>query len=207
GNGEVLALGDSSIDIALSNEVIADFYTPEVNTSEVKDFLFDQGIPMTEEFFHWYKDAPEKVRVNLGAFMLLKELYRVLKPSGLALLTEYGYQDRLPFRARHLDHPEYTIQFGQMISVATAMGFSVRLTDAFDFLGFRGDVKLMAHFSFQAAFRIMEHHNIYLPNITYTEDLFKKQLGKRAENFTGLMFVEPQKGPFKIVKILLCEKL
>jgi ubiquinone/menaquinone biosynthesis C-methylase UbiE len=206
GNGEVLALKDSSIDIALSNEVIADFHTPEVPTKDVKDFLFDHEIPMTKDFFHWYNGAPEKVRVNLGAFMLLKELYRVLKPGGFAVITEYGYQERLPFRARHLDHPEYTIQFGQMISVATALGFGLRLTDAFDFLGFRSDIKLMTHFSFQAAFRIMEHNDTYLPNITYSRGLFKKQVGERAENFKGLRFVEPIKDPFKIVKVMLCHK-
>jgi len=92
---------------------------------------------MSQEFFHFYRGAPEKVRVNLGAFQLLKELYRVLKPEGLAVITEFGYQDRLPFRAGHLDHAEYSIQFGQAVSVAAALGFNLYLTDIFDFLGFR----------------------------------------------------------------------
>jgi ubiquinone/menaquinone biosynthesis C-methylase UbiE len=206
GNGEVLALKDQSIDIVFSNEAIADFDTPEVAAKDAKEFLFDHEIPMTEEFFHWYKGAPEKVRVNLGAFQLLKELYRVLKPGGLAIITEFGYQERLPFRASHLDHAEYSIQFGQLISVATALGFNLYLTDAFDFLGFREDVKLISAFSYQAAYRIMEHHNVYLPNITYTRELLKKELGKRAENFKNLRFVEPNKDPFKIVKVMVCTK-
>jgi ubiquinone/menaquinone biosynthesis C-methylase UbiE len=197
GNGEILALKDQSIDIALSNEAIADFNTPEVTTKDVKEFLFDHEIPMTEEFFHWYRGAPEKVRVNLGAFQLLKELYRVLRPGGLAIVTEFGYQERLPFKASHLDHAEYSIQFGQAISVAT---------DAFDFMGFRSDLKLMTHFSFQAVSRILEHHNKNLPNISYTEDLFKKQLGGAADKFRGISFVEISKDPFKVVKVLVCEK-
>jgi ubiquinone/menaquinone biosynthesis C-methylase UbiE len=204
GNGEILALSDESIDIALSNEVIADFHTPEVATKDVQDFLFDREIPMTNEFFNSYDGAPDSVRVNLGAFQLLKELYRVLKPGGLAVVTEFGYQDRLPFRASHLDHAEYSIQFNQMISVAAALGFNLYLTDAFDFLGFRSDVKLISGFSYQAAYRIMENQGVYLPNMTYTEDLLKKELGEKSERFSGLQFVDVNKDPFKIVKVLVC---
>jgi ubiquinone/menaquinone biosynthesis C-methylase UbiE len=206
GNGEILALKDASIDLALSNEVIADFHTPEVATKDVQDYLFDHEIPMTNEFFNSYKGGPDSVRVNLGAFQLMKELYRVLKPGGLAVVTEFGYQDRLPFRASHLDHAEYSIQFNQMISVAAALGFNLYLTDAFDFLGFRSDVKLITAFSYQAAYRIMENHSINLPNMTYTEELLKKELGEKVEHFSGLQFVGVNKDPFKVVKVLVCQK-
>ncbi len=206
GNAELLALRDSTVDIALSNEAVADFYTPEVNAGDVKDLLFDHEIPMTHEFFYFYKDVPGKVRVNLGAFLLLKELYRVLKEGGLAVVTEFGYQDRLPFRAGHLDHAEYSIQFGQLISVATALGFNVYLTDTWDFLGFREDVRLISGFSYMAAFRLLEGQNVYLPNITYTPELLKKELGDLADGFRGIDFVEPSKDPFKIVKVLVAQK-
>ncbi len=206
GNGEMLAITNSSIDIALSNEVIADFNTPEVATKDVQEFLFDHEIPMTNEFFNSYDGAPEKVRVNLGAFQLLKELMRVLKPGGLAVVTEFGYQDRLPFKASHLDHAEYSIQFNQIISVASALGFNLYLTDVFDFLGFRSDVKLITAFSYQAAYRIMENQGVYLPNMTFTEELLKKELGEKAEKFSGLQFVDVNKDPFKIVKVLVCHK-
>jgi ubiquinone/menaquinone biosynthesis C-methylase UbiE len=206
GNGEILALNDESIDIALSNEVIADFHTPEVATKDVQELLFDYEIPMTNEFFNSYKEAPDTVRVNLGAFQLMKELYRVLKPGGLAVITEFGYQDRLPFRASHLDHAEYSIQFNQMISVVAALGFNLYLTDAFDFLDFRSDVKLITAFSYQAAYRIMENHDINLPNMTYTEELLKKELGEKVEQFNGLQFVDVNKDPFKVVKVMVCSK-
>jgi ubiquinone/menaquinone biosynthesis C-methylase UbiE len=206
GNGEFLALKDESVDIALSNEVVADFSTPEVKTSEVQDFLFDREIPMTKEFFNHYNDAPESVRVNLGAFQLLKELMRVLKPGGLAVITEFGYQDRLPFRAGHLDHAEYSIQFSQMISVAAALGFNLYLTDAFDFLGFRSDVSLITAFSYQAAYRIMEHLGVYLPNMTYTAEMLEAELGSYYNGFRGLGFVDVNKDPFKVVKFLVCHK-
>ncbi|GBE55915.1 hypothetical protein BMS3Bbin16_00110 [archaeon BMS3Bbin16] len=208
GNGEFLALKDESVDIALSNEVVADFNTPEVKTSAVQDYLFDHEIPMTKEFFNPYKDedAQEYVRVNLGAFQLLKELMRVLKPGGLAVVTEFGYQDRLPFRASHLDHAEYSIQFSQMISVAAALGFNLYLTDAFDFLGFRSDVNLITAFSYQAAYRIMEHLGVYLPNMTYTPEMLKAELGSDYDGFRGLQFVGVNKDPFKVVKFLVCQK-
>jgi SAM-dependent methyltransferase len=186
--------------------VIADFNTPEVKTAEVQDFLFDHEIPMTKDFFNPYNGAPETVRINIGAFQLLKELIRVLKPGGLAIVTEFGYQDRLPFRASHLDHAEYSIQFSQMISVAAALGFNIYLTDAFDFLGFRSDVKLITAFSYQAAYRIMEHLGVYLPNMTYTPEMLKAELGVDYNGFRGLGFVDVNKDPFKVVKFLVCHK-
>ncbi len=122
------------------------------------------------------------------------------------MVTEFGYQDRLPFRAGHLDHAEYSIQFGQLISVATALGFNVYLTDTWDFLGFREDVRLISGFSYMAAFRLLEGQNVYLPNITYTPELLKKELGDLADGFRGIDFVEPSKDPFKIVKVLVAQK-
>ncbi|RMF90299.1 MAG: class I SAM-dependent methyltransferase [Methanobacteriota archaeon] len=206
GNGEALALKDSTVDIAISNEAIADFHTPEAETAHVEEMLSRQGIPVTEEFHYWYREAPRRVRLNLGAFQLLKELYRVLRPGGTAVITEYGHQDRLPYRARHLDHPEYTIHFGQMISVATALGFDVTLTDAWDYLGFREDTPLMTHFSYMAALRLREAQGKTLPNITYTEGLFREEVGREAESYRGIRYVPPIKDPFKIVKVLVCRK-
>jgi len=206
GTGELLALRDGSMDIAISNEAIADFHTPELPASEVGELLSRHEIPVTTDFFHWFEGAPENVRVNLGAFQLLKELYRVLRPGGIAIVTEYGYQDRLPHRAKHLDHPEYTIHFGQMISVATALGFDAALTDAWDYLGFRGDVPLMTHRSYMSALRLLQARGRSLPNIAYTEELLRKQLGEEAARLKGIRYVEPRKEPFKIMKVLLCRK-
>ncbi|MFQ6137193.1 MAG: class I SAM-dependent methyltransferase [Candidatus Hydrothermarchaeales archaeon] len=206
GDAESLALADASVDIILSNEVIADFPTPELSLRDLKRLLNKYGIPINQQFLDSLKDAPERFRLNLGAFRLLKEIQRVLKPGGIAIVTEYGYRDRLPFRAKHLDHAEYSIHFGQMVSIAEELGVKVRLTDAFKFLDFQLGVELITHPSFQAAFRILEHHGIHLPNIVYTKELLREQIGEKADSMKNIKFAKATKDPIEMVKVLICEK-
>ncbi len=206
GDGEELALADASIDIILSNEVIADFQTPELTMQEVKELPKKYGIPINKQILESLKNTPDGFRINLGAFRLLKEVERVLKPGGFAIITEYGFEDRLPFLAKHLDHAEYSVNFMHMTSVANALGLDVELTDAFRFLNFHADVELITHPSFQAAFRILENNGVHLPNLVYTKELFQDQLGDKADSFENVEFVKCRKEPIEIVKVLICTK-
>ncbi len=206
GDGEQLALADASIDIVISNEVIADFQTPEMTIQEVKELPKRYGIPINKQILDSLKNAPVSFRLNLGALRLLKEVERVLKPGGLGIITEYGFEDRLPFLAKHLDHAEYSINFSHMLDVANALGLDVELTDAFRFLNFRADVELITHPSFQAAFRILEKNDVHLPNLVYTSELFQYQLGDKADSFENVEFVECRREPIEIVKVLLFTK-
>ncbi len=206
GDAQGLAITDSSVDIMISNEVIADFPTPELSRDELDELASKHKIPLSKEFLETLKGAPKRLRLNIGAFRFLAEVGRVLKPSGLALITEYGYPDRLPFLARHLDHPEYSIHFGQMLHVARALGLKAEFSNAFDFLGFRSDIELISHHSYQAALRLLERHGIALPNIAYTKDLLKEQLGEKADSLKNMIFVKCEREPIEIVKILICRK-
>lgn len=211
GDAEHLTVSDESFDIILSNEVIADFSTPEFSLKDVERSLEVFGIPVSEEFLRGLKDAPDRFRLNLGAFRLLKEVGRVLKPGGIAIITEYGYVDQLPTRAQHLDHDEYTIHFGHLVSLAKALGLKARLTDAYEFLKFRSNLELITHASYEAAFRLLERDGTHLPNIVYTRELLREQLGKKADFLRNIRFIkvtdEPMdRAPIEIVKVLICEK-
>ncbi len=206
GDAQGLAVADASIDIMISNEAIADFPTPELSLGELNELASKHKIPLSKEFLETLKDAPKRLRLNIGAFRFLAEVSRVLKPGGLALITEYGYPDRLPFLARHLDHPEYSIHFGQMLHVAKALGLKTELSNAFDFLDFNSEVELISHHSYQAALRLLERHGIALPNIAYTKELLREQLGEKADSLKNMIFVKCERGPIEIVKFLICRK-
>ncbi len=206
GDAERLALRDSSVDIVLSNEVIADLSTPEITAKELKKQMEKYRIPLSEKFLALLKNAPRHFRINMGAFRVIKEVERVLKRGGIGIITEYGSEDRLPFVAKHLDHAEYAIHFGQLAAVAEALGLKTQLTDAFKFLNFNPDIKLITQASFQAAYRILEQHGTHLPNIAYTHELFERQLGEKARTFKNIQYVKCAKEPIEIVKVLICEK-
>ncbi|MFQ5816283.1 MAG: class I SAM-dependent methyltransferase, partial [Candidatus Hydrothermarchaeaceae archaeon] len=211
GDAERLAVSDVSVDIIISNEVIADFSTPEFGLKDVERSIEEFGIPASEELVRSLRDAPDRFRLNLGAFRLLKEVERVLKPGGIAIITEYGYEDQLPSRAQHLDHDEYTIHFGHLVSIARALGLKARLTDAYGFLKFRSNLELITHASYEAAFRLLEHNGMHLPNIVYTRELLREQLGEKADYLRNIRFIrvtdEPMdRAPIEIVKVLICEK-
>jgi len=206
-DGEALPLKDRSADVIISNEVIADFSNPEFTLNQIDSLSEKTGIPITAEFVDSIKNTlgnEKSFRLNLGAFKLLKEIRRILKPGGIAIITEYGYENILPFRVKHLDHAEYTINFAHLQQVAESLGMQAELTNAFDFLNFREDVELITHSSFQAAFRLLEHNNIHLPNLVYTKELLSEQLGREAERLKNLQFVKASREPIEIVKVLIC---
>jgi len=211
-DGESMPLKDSSVDILVSNEVIADFSTPEFTLKEAKRLAEKEGIPIDSSFIEQLKNAAKpqaKFRLNLGAFKLLKEVRRILKQEGVAVITEYGYENVLPFMAQHLDHAEYTINFTHLRQIAEALGMKTGLVNAFDFFGFRDDVELITHPSFMAAFRLLEHSNIHLPNLVYTRELLKSELekaGLNPESLKNIQFVKAAREPIEIVKVLICRK-
>lgn len=106
GDATALPLADGSVDLLISNEVIAD-------------------LP-------WEHDGARIV--TTGAFQFVREIARVLAPGGVAWLSEFG-GDELPEIAEQLDHPEVSIHFGELAEVATAAGLHVDRMPLASFLG------------------------------------------------------------------------
>jgi len=106
GDAVALPLRDESVDLLLSNEVLADL------RSERRD----EG---------W---------VNVGSWQFATEVARVLKPGGLAVLIEFGSPDQPPAEAEQLDHPEVSIDFGALARVASAAGLQIELTRLDEYL-------------------------------------------------------------------------
>lgn len=125
GQATAIPLPDRSLAFVLCNEVIADLSAvpcdardpdPGPEAAEVLRRLSRYGIePLLGE-------AP---LYNLGAWRLLEELARVLRPGGTAFLSEFGALDELPTETRYLDHPEVSIHFGHLCTIARALGLLV----------------------------------------------------------------------------------
>ena len=111
GLAEALPLEDGSVDLLLSNEVIADLRAaPE-----------DEQIRSLRER-HGLEPLPDGARYNVGTWQFIEEIARVLRPGGRAFVSEFGDLDEVPRETTHLDHPEVSIHFGHARDVARSCG-------------------------------------------------------------------------------------
>jgi SAM-dependent methyltransferase len=125
GDATALPIPDASVDVVISNEVIADLAAERVDPASPPEIVARLGV------------VPAAPRVvNTGALRFLAEIRRVLAPGGLAYVSEYGEIEGEPMEAEHLDHPEVGIEFGVLAQAARTLGFaSVEIVDAVDLLG------------------------------------------------------------------------
>ena len=107
----------NSIDLFLSNEVIAD-----LAASSIDD-------PLVQQWLNRYDITPEQDQtwVNLGAWKLLESLWRALNNNGMGYISEFGDIYEIPTETLQLNHPEVSIHFGQLEKVAQKIGFETQL--------------------------------------------------------------------------------
>jgi len=124
GDATALPFDDATIGFVLCNEVIADLEaTPR--TLEVGERHARYAL----------EPLPPGARYNLGAWKLVEEVARVLKPGGAAYISEFGGLDEVPTETTQLDHPEVSIHFGHLLAVARGCGLEaevVRYPDLLD---------------------------------------------------------------------------
>jgi hypothetical protein len=109
-----LSLAGEEFDVAISNEAIADFGVAES--------------PGTGR-----RVAPRTLR-QTGVEAFLRRLRGHLAPGGWALRVEYGELDRPPRRVWHLNHPEYSVEFAQILDQARGLGLQARVEPLAAFL-------------------------------------------------------------------------
>ena len=150
GNATHLPLPARSVDLVLSNEVIADLSAVPWSPDEPSL----PGTPPDEvaERIGRYKleVLPGRCFYNLGAWQLVEELARVLKPGGAAYLSEFGGLDETPVETEQLDHPEVSIHFGHLMAVARAVGLEATLLPLPELLGMDLSAVWLARHSYEA---------------------------------------------------------
>ena len=113
----VIPLAPQSIDLFISNEVIADLSAASIRDPESVSWISKYHINL-EEGQSW---------INLGAWKLLLSIWNVLCPQGMAYISEFGDIYEVPTEAQHLNHPEVSVHFGQLENIAQQMGFQTQL--------------------------------------------------------------------------------
>lgn len=159
GSATDLPLPDGSVALAICNEVIADLAAVPAHgdgpdAGQVRRRLDRYDIKALAE-----ADTPPLY--NLGAWLLLEELHRVLRPGGTAYLSEFGDIDEHPTQTRFLDHPEVSIHFGHLLQVARGLGFEARCLGLPELLEMDLSARWLARHSYEglrARMRAEGHH-------------------------------------------------
>ncbi|MCA9522975.1 MAG: SAM-dependent methyltransferase [Myxococcales bacterium] len=128
-------------------------------------------------------DAPPHFWLNLGAYRLVARIYSLLRPGGSAVITEFGEIDQYPIVSTQLDHPELSIHFGLLSSVAQNVGFRTAFRPILQWLFSQTD--LMALATTRTYFKTLTHalalRGIELRKIAYTLESFVELLGDKLD--------------------------
>ncbi|HND33354.1 MAG TPA: class I SAM-dependent methyltransferase, partial [Myxococcota bacterium] len=134
GSATRLPIPDRSVELLFSNEVIADLSAVPYDADRPAE---GAAIEVAERLRRYrIPAAPGSQLYNLGAWIFLEEIARVLKPGGVAWISEFGGPEDPPEEAIQLDHPEVSIHFGQLVAVARALGLEATLEPMGEFLRF-----------------------------------------------------------------------
>jgi hypothetical protein len=177
-------------DLILANEMVGDLPARRVAPSTVDATLAARlakyGIPL---------DATEEspTYLNTGAWDLLERVAAHLNPGGLALLTEFGERDSPPRLSTHLDHPEVSIRFRHLESVAHTLGLLPELKQVTEVVGLRGDSEALSttRSYFRALRAMLAELGIEIAKIAYTREMLDELLSPIEPETLGELHFEP----------------
>jgi SAM-dependent methyltransferase len=189
-----LPFRDASIELLLSNEVIADL------TSVVLDPTHPPVAGPAKDAWEIARRAhlaldPVPQLVNLGAWQFVQEIARVLRPGGRAWISEFGVLEEHPQEAVQLDHPEISIQFDVLSQVARALGLDAEVHALPDALGFDLHARHLARSSWQALRAFAHSRGVHLPARAYTPTSLQELLPTRVDGLRWVAVSDEGPGP------------
>jgi len=178
GNAEEFSALTNQFDLILSNEVISDLSVTRVFQGEAESQDTLAAVPELGELISRYQlrfpNPPPEFFVNTGAMRFIENIHRMLRPGGAAILTEFGELDEWPIFSSQLDHPEFSIQFAPLMSVAEGLGMEKEFELLPDFLNM--DLKFQTLSTTRPFFVALRHllakHGVELKKTAYTREMF-----------------------------------
>jgi ubiquinone/menaquinone biosynthesis C-methylase UbiE len=162
-------LSDNVFDIVICNEVIADLPVRAISARDPSG-----------------KRKP--IYAHTEATRLLRAIARLLRPGGIAIVTEYGALSEPPIPTVHLDHPEFAIHFAQLLAAARRAGLEARVTPLSSFLSVNEETVMLS--ATQESILCLRHAlDGFASPVTYKaydSQGWEKQYGTAAES-VGLL--------------------
>lgn len=190
-------------DLIISNEVVADFPIAAVQSvaaanGQRSSSWTGEGGSYLKKYNLTTEGAPTEFKINIGAMMFIERCWEHLNPGGTLVLSEYGSATRYPVQAFHLNHEEFTIQFGHLAECATKIGFDCRLLSLAEFLKLDDNVPIFSgrEEHILCLNHILKQHGITFPYAIASQAEFAKRVGNVAREIelSGVSFLPLNKG-------------
>jgi len=199
-------------DLIVSNEVIADFpmalverHSPGAPGDKDERSAVDNGEKWQGAGTYYLKKynlptegAPDSFLVNSGTFQFIERCWEHLFPGGTLILSEYGAAQIYPVQSYQLNHEEFSIHFGHLLTCGAAVGFNCRLLTLKEFLGFDDEVPALngREEHILCLNHIFRKYDLSLPYAVISRTEFKKRYQGIIEQIelTGFSFSPLKKG-------------
>ena len=111
----------------------------------------------------------------MGPIALVERVAQHLAPGGAAVLTEFGEMSRWPVVSTHLDHPELSIHFGHLITVARQLELEPELVYVMELIDLDREVEGLqtTRSFFRALGAMLQDAGVSLKKIGYTREMFE----------------------------------
>jgi SAM-dependent methyltransferase len=196
--GDVLAveLPTHGFDLVIANEMCGDLPARHLSRPELGLAIdgtgdvdlarlrtFGKGAELAAEHGVILTDAPEPFYLQTGAFELIAKLATWVAPGGSALVTEFGDNAAWPKLSTHLDHPELSTHFGQLVQLARALGLEAKVEFVIDFVDMDRTLSGLAttRSHFRALVALCEAEGVQLAKLGYTPALLDAALDGKLE--------------------------
>jgi len=176
-------LENGSVDLFIANEMIGDLPV----------LPFSKSKALAERFSLDVEGAAPETPINSGVFELVERIAGWLAPNGMAVLSEFGERLQFARLSTHLDHPEHSIHFGHLESVAKHVDLESEFVFLMDLIAMRRDLTGLAttRSQFRALSGLLGKRGVTLEKIGYTAELFAavtESVGAVGEAFGDLRF-------------------
>jgi SAM-dependent methyltransferase len=185
GDIRTVTLPDAAFELVLANEMAGDLPAIQLTRADLglapdsgtvdRDKLraLGGGAAVAADLGVILDDAPEPFYLQTGAFELIARIARALAPGGSAIVTEFGDTAAWPKLSTHLDHPELSTHFGQLLQAARGAGLEGNIEFVIDLLDFDREQQGLAttRSQFRALRALAADAGVELAKIGYTPAL------------------------------------